>query len=579
MASNPGNKNTGGVPPAVAPFNFIPYEPDAVLDDWPQERGHWSGRIVCRLKALKPLLVSGAQTRKSDDDPSECRFTQVDGKPVIPGTSIKGMLRNLVQILSFSAMRPVYKEHLFWRRVNRPGSDYMKKFSGDIQGGFLRKRGAEYFLAKTTVEKRDNNFVEDRSKCRKVSTGGFGKKAVPAYAFLLPSNDAEETSIDREVISDLWEQMTPNQVERYPADERKDMLESSLGLPVFYREENGKVAGLGFCRYFRIKYRFAPHDLAFPDECGAKADALADGTAEEQRLDFATRLFGSTDGKAFKGRVSVASAKMEGKLLKENGVEVILGSPKPTCLPVYLDQASASVTQMQPNNSFDPLKNDINSLNDYNKTSNGKPASRLRGWKMYWHHDVGPISPRNGEGKINKKVLSRLFPLADEATAQIAVHVDRLTDLELGGLLEALQLHPDHAHKLGMGKALGYGSIRLEIDWEQTDIRDMRKLHQLLTDRLAGNTPAFDQEKMEEYKDKFRQAILNKARKRHKEWENIADYNDLPPIKALRNMMNYEQRPKQKSVRYMPLNGDGGDPQNYGRNGVLPPPEKVNPKG
>ena len=91
---------------AVAPYNFITYDPEAVLEEKGAECGSWSGVLHCRLKALTPLLVAG-ERRKRPDESSECRFFNIEGKNVIPGSSIKGVLRSMVEILSFSAMRQV----------------------------------------------------------------------------------------------------------------------------------------------------------------------------------------------------------------------------------------------------------------------------------------------------------------------------------------------------------------------------------------------------------------------------------------------------------------------------------------
>jgi hypothetical protein len=43
--------------------------------------------------------------------------------------------------------------------------------------------------------------------------------------------------------------------------------------------------------------------------------------------------------------------------------------------------------------------------------------------------------------------------------------------VELGALLYLLDLPENHVHRLGGGKPLGFGSMRLNIDWEQTDLR------------------------------------------------------------------------------------------------------------
>lgn len=114
---------------AVAPYNFVPFDSAAVIPAPAGESRHWSGSIVCKLEALTPLLVSGKQARASQDSPSECRFMQADGKKIIPGTSIKGMLRSLLEILTFSNMLPVCDRHLFWQMANRPA--YRGMFAKD----------------------------------------------------------------------------------------------------------------------------------------------------------------------------------------------------------------------------------------------------------------------------------------------------------------------------------------------------------------------------------------------------------------------------------------------------------------
>jgi CRISPR/Cas system CSM-associated protein Csm3 (group 7 of RAMP superfamily) len=52
------------------------------------------------------------------------------------------------------------------------------------------------------------------------------------------------------------------------------------------------------------------------------------------------------------------------------------------------------------------------------------------------------------------------------------LHVTNLSRVELGALLWLLKLPPDHFHRLGGGKPLGFGSVRLEIDPQPTKLTD-----------------------------------------------------------------------------------------------------------
>jgi CRISPR-associated protein (TIGR03986 family) len=58
-----------------------------------------------------------------------------------------------------------------------------------------------------------------------------------------------------------------------------------------------------------------------------------------------------------------------------------------------------------------------------------------------------------------------------EVQFQCAIEVTNLSPVELGALLWLLSLPDNHYHRLGAGKPLGFGSVRLAIDWSQTDLR------------------------------------------------------------------------------------------------------------
>jgi len=52
------------------------------------------------------------------------------------------------------------------------------------------------------------------------------------------------------------------------------------------------------------------------------------------------------------------------------------------------------------------------------------------------------------------------------------LHVTNLSRVELGALLWLLSLPEDHYHRLGGGKPLGFGSVRLQLDRQALDVRD-----------------------------------------------------------------------------------------------------------
>jgi len=512
---------------AAAPYNFIPYDPESVLPVKDRGRGTWSGVLYCRLQGLTPLLVAGERIKRPDES-SECRFFKVDGRNVIPGSGIKGVLRSMVEILSFSAMRQVSRKELFWRIV--AGSAYRDAFGEEILGGYLKRCGSDYELFPVLVEKVKNGSGPI-SGGERVNTGGirykdkYGQsKHSTDYKFSRPTGTSMPVS--RDVVADFERQMTESQKNRW----KQDRLTQSIGHPVFYRKDSeGKVAEIGLCRYFRRKYDKSPADLA----------------ASAVTLDFAENLFGKVGKEdTVKGRIAVEPAFVEGKEYRSGGCRAILSTPHPTSLAHYIAQNPSRIRTISRG-----AKNDAESLAGY------RNGEKLRGWKMYWHHDVDEnvwFPEGLDPDAVSKKVISWLYPLAAGASAEVKIYVDRLTDLELGAILEALSYASgNHAFKLGMGKPLGFGSVKLDL--VRAEVEDVRKRYASLSQRLNGGRSELDEEAQEKLREAFRRNRLESLHAMNK-WKNVQEYSQLPSVKALSVMTDFANRPAPSRVRYMSLN-------------------------
>ncbi len=98
-----------------APYNFVPLEEKAFYPSWanhisqdiPFEDGV-SGSIEYTITAKTPIFVRNGQKQETDTKKRDNRFSQTsDGRYFIPGTSIKGEIRNVLEILSFGKMTQV----------------------------------------------------------------------------------------------------------------------------------------------------------------------------------------------------------------------------------------------------------------------------------------------------------------------------------------------------------------------------------------------------------------------------------------------------------------------------------------
>ena len=115
---------------ARAPYNFIPLPEKAItfsIDDLPDQGVYdpdrHTGYVDCEITTSSPVYVRAglppekfAKNKESKNYPD---FFYLDDKeqPVIPGSSLRGMFRNLVEIVTFSRVSAVTPSQLIYRSV------------------------------------------------------------------------------------------------------------------------------------------------------------------------------------------------------------------------------------------------------------------------------------------------------------------------------------------------------------------------------------------------------------------------------------------------------------------------------
>jgi len=159
----------------------------------------------------------------------------------------------------------------------------------------------------------------------------------------------------------------------------------------------------------------------------------------------------STVRTAYAGRVRLTHATaVDGALqqYEEPIVLSILSSPKPTTTQFYL------LKDGRPDGYV-----------DYDT-----PGAQLRGRKFYRHHGGEPSKHKGGKyeyervGKVqddqNRTVRG---VVKEESEFTFDLEFENLHPLELGALLWSLKLGQGMHHRLGYGKPLGFGSVKVEI--------------------------------------------------------------------------------------------------------------------
>ena len=507
--------------PIKSPYNFVPLSPIVIFPDQqelaevshdiPFEEGI-SGKIDLKIK-----LESDTYIRNSKDGETSFFKALIDGKEkyVIPGTSFKGMIRNVLEIASLGKMQNVNDDRYSVRDLQR--DFYTQKLTAKENGviypktkaGWLVEKGGKWCItpcdyARIEQEELSPDFGTKReiavdkyndyngsldiwfepveAKNHKHSCGFMNyKKIVEFYEQKKNSNQVkgklvftgqpsprdgrpkrkhmefvfynekqeklDVTELKKDFVfihSDNNEK--PNKEWGY----WKTKLENGERVPVFYLGDDKKVQSFGLAMMFRLPYDYSIGDTI--------KNTSADHS-DKSRHDMAELIFGYVNGNdALRGRVQfshfISDDAVEGKPLK-----TILGSPKPTYYPNYLEQ----LDEKSLSNEI-VGRDGIPKFKDPNYKTFMDQDARIRGWKRYPSENVPADYNANG-AKEGDKSSTDFTPLQKGATFEGHVRFFNLRPVELGALLWALDFggNKNCQHKIGMGKPLGFGRISVAL--------------------------------------------------------------------------------------------------------------------
>lgn len=157
----------------------------------------------------------------------------------------------------------------------------------------------------------------------------------------------------------------------------------------------------------------------------------------------------------------------------------------------------------------------------------GTPEAKKKkfGWKNY------PIlkNTTSGKGGKNDKVKSEFKPLPPSAKFEGILRFHNLRDFELGALLSALKFHNTDScfHNIGLGKGLGYGSIKVDFNYE-----NIETYLQAFEEKI--NAEIFDGKVLWHTSPYIKELIKKHSEKS----KNIATYAELENIEYLHAQIN-----------------------------------------
>lgn len=584
-----GNKYNSKEPVKVKqyPYNFVSLkDKNDVIDRGERKLGTNTGKLVCKLVNKTPLFIMGESEQDNKGHTKE-RFYREKGIPIIPASSLKGAIRNIIDVLTNSVIRNVEDERLEQRigagkfesvfgiieslpENGKKGiiveaekikvktkekieighkkfefKDNGKEFSNKYneKDGLIEKvklKDSIYNLKETeikirpgvtTVEKLITNSKEYKNYLIDNENGVQGVLWFSSPIFgkiheklLIPKKNGRKFEFSKEEYED-FKYIIKQRAERIKNG--KDINSSTFyydknlekGDPLLFQVKDGKmVEHLAFSEIPRLRYKFSPLDLV-PEEFRPD-DSL-------KNLSFSERLFGTTGDTtkkdeekkdelvALSGRVFFEDAKNYKPEMIDNGNPVTLkafGEPHPTLTTFYLDNIE--------------------------KNYNENKGVSIRGRKFYWHHKekIGkPFSEyrksvempkdKNGQNKFAYNSSLELMDINNEF--EFNVNFENLTDEELGVLIYAIELEDGLLHKIGKGKAFGFGSCKIEIKEFLLENKDKYK------DFLIE--PFEKESKKEDY--------INKAKEKRYFDENRKNIKELKAILSKTNDLDFSESP------------------------------------
>ena len=569
------------------PYNFVSLKDEKdVVYKGERKLGTNTGKLVCKLINKTPLFIMGESEQDNKGHTKEW-FCREKGITIIPGSSLKGVIRNIIDVLTNSVIRNVEDEKLEQRvgagkfesvfgiieslpengkkgiiveaekikvktkekieigckkfEFKDNGKEFSKKYNA--KDGLIERvklKDSIYNLKETeikikpgvtTVEKLITNSKEYKNYLTDNENGVQGVLwfSSPIYGkihekLLIPKKNGRKFEFSKEEYED-FKYIIKQRAERIKNG--KDINSSTfyydknleIGDPVLFEVKDGKMAEhLAFSEIPRLRYQFSPFDLV-PEEF-RPGDSL-------ENLSFSERLFGTIgdntkkdEGKkeelvALSGRVFFEDAKNYNfKMIDDKNLIILkaFGEPHPTLTTFYLD----------------------NTDKDYNDNE----GIHIRGRKFYWHHKdkIGtPFSkyrksvemPKDTKGE-NKFAYNSSLELMDiNNEFEFEVHFENLTDEELGVLIYAIELEDGLLHKIGKGKAFGFGSCKIEIKEFLLENKDKYK------DFLIE--PFEKESKKEDY--------INKAKEKRYFDENRKNIKELKAILSKTNDLDFSESP------------------------------------
>jgi len=646
---------------ARAPYNFIPINDhvaksplsinEVCFNSYNNDR--FSGSISLDIESLTPIYIRGMKSVSDESTAKTADFFM--GKDYcIPGSSLRGLLRTMTEIVSYGKMGSINKDTLTKRFHYRAFADQSLTLREEYASKMIKKEGhPEYYYPKVksgVIKKEERNYVicegsyfkveedlvvtngvlaekmsyfdENRDqykqnrkykpefktvyfkalaetvhhhskdlKYAKVSDISISPAQSLSKGYLVCTgwmvgqgrgprsrgkhmhwvigdiNYSKETRISEDVVNNYVNDISRNGMDLISKLKNREIKE----VPCFYiTDANNKIISFGHTGMFRLAYEKTLIEF-FPD-----------GHRHIEKPDFTEMLFGKND--VVPGRVFVEDAFTTNEKLS-NQIEIpsIMGSPKPTTFQHYLKQDSSQITAEY---------NQSGRLSGYRGIKDFNQDTFVSGNKFYWHQSninyptkieiktdtfrdflnsnglmnlfrgfpflqgrtefsLNSLTPEQKKAVVKFNLSQKeaqytaIKPMLSNAKFKGNIRFENLTKIELGALLFTLNLPENLCLKIGMGKGLGFGSIRLNAN---VNLSDRNRRYTNLLSEWNGvdvDSTGLSQKEIDEIIRSFEQYILSEIKS-----TNSSLWQEQRFIE-LKTMLDFKNKIDGEKARYM----------------------------
>lgn len=495
-----------------SPYNFVPLSETVVFPDWADQISHdvpfsdgESGEIELEITAESPIFVRNGSAENDDTNFSHLK-EGYNKKYFIPGTSIKGSIRNVLEIISFGKM--ITDDRKFsWRDLSNTDK-YTPRFVKDFnseplsKAGFIKIKDGKWFLIPAELARIEQSDIgaeygitllsavekyERYEKNRNLTQNFYIGKASLKNNFEKQCGKFKRAKIEKTNESEYEKkegmlvftgQIGPkNSAEEGKHGKGKKHLEF-----VFFNEKENENEWIEIPDEMRKNFELNHSDERNKDHHKGSLTPNKEWGFWKPRLQNGEKMpvFWLKE----KNELSAFGLAMLFRLPYDKSVHDLLPKPHkteehdfaesifgfikggelkgrvqfshafakgtPQVLGTKEEVLSSPKPTFYPNYIYQSSK----TLKVYENQSN------LSGWKRYpIHKEIA--SNNNYE---NSNILTRFTPLAQNSVFTGKIRFHNLKKVEIGALLSALTFHKTEKchHSIGMAKSLGYGKTTIK---------------------------------------------------------------------------------------------------------------------